>query len=77
MPPPISIVLMLRCSLILDYSQKSDYNGMCSTKDLLEIGGIIMAMIKCPECGQEISNKAKKCVHCGKVIIEEKADIKI
>lgn len=50
---------------------------MYSTKDLLEIGGIIMAMIKCPECGQEISNKAKKCVHCGKVIIEEKADIKI
>lgn len=24
-----------------------------------------MAMIKCPECGQEISDKAKKCVHCG------------
>jgi|UniRef100_UPI003FF013E8 hypothetical protein len=24
-----------------------------------------MAMIKCPECGQEISDKAKKCIHCG------------
>lgn len=32
-----------------------------------------MAMIKCPECGQEISDKAKKCIHCGKVLIEEKA----
>lgn len=29
-----------------------------------------MAMIKCPECGQEISDKAKKCIHCG-------ADIKL
>lgn len=28
-------------------------------------------MIVCPECGQEISDKAKKCVHCGKVLIEE------
>lgn len=24
-----------------------------------------MALIKCPECGKEISDKAKKCVHCG------------
>lgn len=24
-----------------------------------------MAMIKCKECGQEISNKAEKCPHCG------------
>lgn len=30
-----------------------------------------MAMIQCPECGQEISDKAKKCIHCGKVLIEE------
>ena len=30
-----------------------------------------MAMIKCPECGQEISDKAKKCVHCGAVLIPE------
>lgn len=30
-----------------------------------------MAMIHCPECGQEISDKAKKCIHCGKVLIEE------
>ena len=28
-----------------------------------------MAMIKCPECGQEISDKAKKCVHCGAIYI--------
>lgn len=30
-----------------------------------------MAMIQCPDCGQEISDKAKKCIHCGKVLIEE------
>jgi hypothetical protein len=30
-----------------------------------------MAMIKCPECGEEVSDKAKKCIHCGKILIEE------
>ena len=30
-----------------------------------------MAMIKCPECGQDISDKAKKCIHCGKIFVEE------
>lgn len=30
-----------------------------------------MAMIKCPECGQEISDKARKCVYCGFVFEEE------
>ena len=30
-----------------------------------------MAMTQCPECGQEISDKAKKCIHCGKVLIED------
>lgn len=24
-----------------------------------------MALIKCPECGREISDKAKSCIHCG------------
>ena len=24
-----------------------------------------MALIKCPECGREISNKAASCPHCG------------
>ena len=24
-----------------------------------------MALIKCPECGKEISDKAKKCPNCG------------
>lgn len=24
-----------------------------------------MALIKCPECGKEISDKARRCVHCG------------
>ena len=30
-----------------------------------------MAMIPCPDCGQEVSDKAKKCIHCGKILIEE------
>lgn len=32
-----------------------------------------MAMINCPECGQEISDKAQKCIYCGKVLVEEVA----
>lgn len=24
-----------------------------------------MALIKCPECGNQISDKAEKCPHCG------------
>ena len=28
-------------------------------------------MIKCPNCGKEISDKAKKCVHCGFIFEEE------
>lgn len=24
-----------------------------------------MALIKCPECGKEVSDKAKSCIHCG------------
>ncbi len=29
-----------------------------------------MSIITCPECGQEISDKAKKCIHCGKIFEE-------
>lgn len=31
-----------------------------------------MALINCPECGQEISDKAQKCIHCGKEFTYEK-----
>ncbi len=31
-----------------------------------------MALIQCPECGKEISNKAQACPHCGKPMQEEK-----
>lgn len=30
-----------------------------------------MAMIKCPKCGENISDKSTKCVHCNKVLGEE------
>jgi predicted RNA-binding Zn-ribbon protein involved in translation (DUF1610 family) len=28
-------------------------------------GGIDVMLIKCPECGKEISNKSEQCIHCG------------
>lgn len=30
-----------------------------------------MSIIKCPECEQNISNKSKKCIHCGKLLTEK------
>lgn len=30
-----------------------------------------MAMTTCPNCGEQISDKAKKCVHCGTVLIQK------
>ena len=35
-----------------------------------------MALIKCPECGKEISDKAPACIHCGYPLdlIDEKRD---
>lgn len=29
-----------------------------------------MALIKCPECGKEISNKSNKCIYCGYPLIK-------
>ena len=31
-----------------------------------------MALIQCPECGKEISDKAQACLHCGKPMQKEK-----
>lgn len=33
-----------------------------------------MALIKCPECGREISDKAAACIHCGFPLTEAKVD---
>ena len=30
-----------------------------------------MAMIQCPNCGADVSDKAKTCIKCGYVLIEE------
>lgn len=30
-----------------------------------------MAMMECPNCGEQVSDKAKKCVHCGTILIAE------
>lgn len=35
-----------------------------------------MALIKCPECGKEISDEAKKCIHCGYVLKKNVSDRK-
>ena len=34
-----------------------------------------MALINCPECGQEVSNLAPTCIHCGYPLNEEQVDI--
>lgn len=34
-----------------------------------------MALIKCPECGKEISDKSDKCIHCGFPLKETKNKI--
>lgn len=34
-----------------------------------------MALIKCSECGKEISDKTKKCIHCGNKIKKNKKKI--
>ena len=36
-----------------------------SKNNYTNTGGKIMSLIKCPECGKEISNKSKQCIHCG------------
>ena len=36
-----------------------------------------MALIKCPECGKEISDKANACIHCGYPLNEQKEDFGI
>ena len=36
-----------------------------------------MALIKCPECGKEISDKANACIHCGYPLNEQKEDVGI
>lgn len=36
-----------------------------STQGDIEVGGKYMAMIKCSECGKEISEKANSCPNCG------------
>lgn len=33
-----------------------------------------MALIKCPECGEEVSDRNEKCIHCGYPLHEESTD---
>lgn len=28
-----------------------------------------MAIIKCPNCNEDVSNKSTECVHCGKKLV--------
>lgn len=34
-----------------------------------------MAMIICPNCGEQVSDKAKKCVSCGWILIPDEKKI--
>ena len=34
-----------------------------------------MALIKCPECGKKVSDKANSCIHCGYPLEEYKKEI--
>lgn len=36
-----------------------------------------MALIKCPECGKKVSDKANACIHCGYPLNEQKEDVGI
>lgn len=40
-------------------------------------GGIFMALIKCPECGKQISDKASSCPSCGCPIASQATSIKV
>ena len=33
-----------------------------------------MAMIKCPECGKEISDQSKECIHCGYSLLKNEME---
>ena len=33
-----------------------------------------MALIKCPECGKEISDKASACIHCGYPLVNDRQE---
>ena len=40
-----------------------------------ESGNNVMALIVCPECGKEISDKSEVCIHCGYPLINTKCNI--
>ena len=41
-------------------------------KQIINIGeGYVMALITCPECGKQISDKAPACIHCGYPLQEQ------
>ena len=42
-----------------------DISGKNKYCNIYVIGGFSMALIKCPECGKEISDQSLQCIHCG------------
>jgi len=45
---------------------KHDYADNAKDSTILGTGGYhFMALINCPECGKEISDKVSSCIHCG------------
>ena len=43
--------------------------------NITKVGGIDMALIKCPECGKEISDKSDRCIHCGYPLPKESGNM--
>jgi len=37
-----------------------------------DLQGVAMALVRCPECGKEVSSDAQHCIHCGKPLKKKK-----
>ena len=46
--------------------------GKIKLKNMEDIN---MALVKCPECGKDVSDKSKQCIHCGFPIETNKKDL--
>lgn len=42
---------------------------------VIRIGGFLMALVTCPDCGKPVSNLAPSCIHCGRPIQNELIEI--
>lgn len=62
--------LAISTKIVLQVILLFDNNFSC--KYILTIGGVYMALIRCEECGKEVSEKATSCPNCGSPISKKK-----